>query len=45
MAAMAAMLDIAQINSDKPHEMGVVALRELTQVLLLRTGRDAQELL
>lgn len=38
------MLDIAQINPDKLHELGADELRELTQALLLRTGRDAQEL-
>ena len=38
------MLDIAQLNPDKLHELGVDQLRELTQALLLRTGRDAQEL-
>lgn len=38
------MLDIAQINPDELDELGVDQLRELTQALLLRTGRDAQEL-
>jgi transposase len=39
------MLDTAQINPDKLHELGVDQLRELTQALLQRTGRDAQELI
>lgn len=39
------MLDIAQINPHKLHELGADQLRELTQALLHRTGRDAQELI
>ena len=38
------MLDIAQINPDKLHELGVDQLRELPWALLQHTGRDAQVL-